>query len=237
MGENWCYYLYCQEILWPEVVLVGAHSQGVFFWLVFGFDYFMQVQHASVSMELSVESSPCTVTSSFADLTVYISYSRCHGISKQNACRLASILRCQGINAVLDMDHHCDMAGNKPQWIQEQIAAANYVVVILDEAYPWTLSQTATQNSISSDVSEDSRLTQLESELLLACLSGGRQSFIVPVYIGPSATCESYLPGILSTKTVYQLPLDFDGTSFKFSRLLQHFLPSPLSRTVMLSTV
>ena len=161
----------------------------------------------------------CQTSKRRPTVNCYISYSRFTARSNDSALRLFYLLEKAGVTSILDVHHRVEMADNEPYWIEKEIIAADVVLVLLDEAYPWNLTEQAAANIASLDLSGDMRRTKKESEVLQSLAYSGPKS-IVPVIIGPLESRDSVVPPLLRCKTIYHLPEDFDNSSEKFIELI-----------------
>ena len=142
--------------------------------------------------------------------TVYVSYSRHTASSKHQALRVVEVLRRHGLTPIIDLEHQHEMADNVPQWVEQQMSSANYVIVLLNETYPWMLSEETKLKLLNLDSGDEFRRTKMESDLLQSEVYYGRARFVVPVFIGSHVDLEACLPASLRCKKVHRLSKDFE---------------------------
>ena len=167
--------------------------------------------------------------------SVYISYSRFKRTyqATSDLTHFCDMLLAHGISVVIDRYATLEMADNEPAWITRQITTADFVIVLLDSAYPLNLSMAA-QQSISESLDGDGfRRASCESRLLQGDSYMGRRDFIVPVQFGSTfSTCISDVPALLRNKTRYRLPHRFCSNNEQFQLLLCRLLREELYKLV-----
>eukprot|EP00117_Sycon_ciliatum_P022951 scpid40282/ scgid19649/ len=172
--------------------------------------------------------------------SVYISYSRyvTTGMSQDrdasfkrtsspadDVTYLCQMLQAHGVDVVIDREHLNDLADNEPQWITEQFCRAQFVIVVLDNAYPLNLTLQAQQAVMYSLDDNGYRRACQESRLLQGESYSGRHGFLLPVQFGAVTSSPLHdVPILLRNKTRYRLPHRFAFSNNDFQLLVCRIL-------------
>ena len=157
-----------------------------------------------------------------ATARVYISYSRFKK-KHEDVHYLCKMLAASSVHAVLDYYCSVEMADNEPQWIEQQIASAQFVIVVLDNEYPLNLPR-ETAIRLAYLVDDDKmRRTQKECQVLQGGAYRGRTNFVIPVQIGKEGSFTE-VPALLRNSTCYRMPHNFLMNHRQFQLLAERIL-------------
>eukprot|EP00117_Sycon_ciliatum_P026302 scpid42678/ scgid1938/ len=165
---------------------------------------------------------------------VYISYSRYNrDEALKDVYHLCGMLESCCVDVVIDEDHMTDMADNVPQWISEQVAKVQFVIVVLDHTYPLNLSTHVQQDIEYYTDDQGYSRARLESHYLQGETYWGRRNFIIPVQFGTLHSGHGNdVPMLLRGKTRYHLPHLFLLDDEQFQLMVRRILGEHLHKYV-----